>query len=52
MPAFLTPALVGAITVAPSDNHIAKLLRAKLVASNVVPVIVSALTAIECARSH
>lgn len=52
MSAFLTPALIGAITVAPNDNHVAKLLRAKFVASNVVPVIVSALTTIEWARSH
>lgn len=52
MPAFLALALVGAITVAPNDIHFAKLLGAELVASNVVSVVVSALTTVERARGH
>jgi hypothetical protein len=52
VPAFLAPALVGAITIAPGDNHVAKLLGAKLVASNMVSVVVSAPTTVKRAHSH
>lgn len=52
MPAPLTLALVCAAVVATRYSHITKLLGAGLVTSNVVPIVVSAITAIDCACSH
>lgn len=52
MPASLTLAFVRTVVVATRYGHIAKLLGANLVTSNVVPIVVSALTAINCACRH
>lgn len=52
MPAFPTLALVGATAVEPSNNYVAKSLRTKLAAGNMVREGVSALTAIEGTSSH
>jgi len=52
MPAPLTLAFVRTAVVATRYGHIAKLLWAKLVTSNVVPIVASALAAIDCACGH